>query len=110
MTFRRGEIWYIDNSKIINNNKSKGSRPAVIVSNNRTNRGSQYIDVVFLTTKRKQALPTHVNIQCRYPSVARCENVYTIPKNRFINRVKECTEYEIKDLNKALILALGIKV
>ena len=53
-----------------------GGRPAVVVSNDMCNRYSPVITVVFLTTREKKDLPTHVQIKSsRYDSTALCEQV-----------------------------------
>ena len=43
----------------------EGGRPAVIVSNDVCNEHSRVVEVVFLTTKEKPPLPTHVKINSK---------------------------------------------
>lgn len=61
---RRGEIYYVENGKNYNyvGQEQKISRPAIIVSNDKCNRFSNYVEVVYLTTQEKTDLPTHVDI------------------------------------------------
>ncbi len=58
---RRGEIYYIYPRNSVGVEMAKG-RPAVIVSNNQCNDNAGYVTVVYLTSKDKKLLPTHVPI------------------------------------------------
>ena len=42
---------------------NSGGRPAVIVSNDKNNAKSNTVEVVYMTTKPKTDLPTHVYIE-----------------------------------------------
>ena len=81
----RGEIFYILNGETGHTGSemmiSQG-RPGVIVSNDIGNKNASIVSVVFLTTKVKNSMPTHVPIKCKCPSIAMCEQVYTISKKR----------------------------
>ena len=59
---KRGDIFYITYSKNFNDSYSYDTtgRPGVIVSDNHLNRGSEYVEVVYLTTKIKRDMPTYV--------------------------------------------------
>lgn len=86
----------------------KGGRPAIIVSNNMGNQHSNYIEVVYLTTKDKKPLPTHVEVVCRQKALALCEQVTTIHKNRVSDFIKTCTAEEMKQIDEALMVSLGL--
>lgn len=61
---KRGDIYYVDFGQNIESNKQCGTRPAVIVSNNRANEHSPVITVVPLTSriyKKRFLLPMYLS-------------------------------------------------
>lgn len=59
---QRGDIICIKGKENYKEGEKK-NRLAIIVSNNANNRHSDYIEIVYLTTKPKTKLPTHVTIR-----------------------------------------------
>lgn len=108
---RRGEIYYIDNGKNYNyvGQEQKISRPAIIVSNDKCNTFSNYVEVVYLTTQEKTDLPTHVDIYSTgRKSTVLCEQVHSISKERIGDYVATCTDNEMQMINIALAVSLGL--
>lgn len=107
---KRGDIIYVSQGTVCGSEQS-GGRPAVVVSNNMCNRYSSVITVVFLTTRAKKPLPTHVQIRssgCN--STALCEQVESISKERLRNYVARCTNDEMTEIDKAIAVALGLSL
>lgn len=110
---KRGDIFHIMGTP--NRNTTHGSeqwpdRPAVIVSNNLNNKYSPVVEVVYLTGRTKQRLPTHVRINsAEIPSVALCEQVNSVSVDRLGNPMGVCTEGEMLDINCALAVSLGLE-
>lgn len=107
---KRGEIYYIEASKQYQTTGSeqKPDRPAIIVSNNANNDNAQTVEVVFLTTQEKPPLPTHVAIRsANRISTALCEQINTVSIERVANYMGECTEEEMRSINKALAVSIG---
>lgn len=88
--FKRGDIfWAIlrteNDSRVI-----RGCRPVVVVSNDSNNRYSPVVTVVPITSQKKKALPTHVELsgfgldKC---SVAIAEQIQTLDKTAFVKRI-----------------------
>lgn len=107
MEVYKGDIFYCDDYQHTVNSKDK--RPAVIVSNNSGNHFSKYVEVVYLTTRDKKPLPTHCEIIANVPSTALCENIYTIPKTALGDWIRVCTDAEMKRIDEALMISLGIE-
>lgn len=104
----RGEIYYVY-SAAVTGNEQNGGRPAVIVSNDIGNVHSPIVEVVYLTTKEKKPLPTHVWIASSpKPSIVLCEQIETVHKGRIGNYIGQLFDAEIKALDKALAVSLGI--
>lgn len=108
---KRGDIFYITYSKNFNNSYSYDTtgRPGVIVSDDHLNRGSEYVEVVYLTTKIKRDMPTHADVFCKSPSTALCETIHTVEKDRIGTYVRTVSDEEMKDIERGLRFSLGMK-
>ena len=104
----RGDIFYIQMGSSVGSEQSAG-RPGVIVSNDMGNKHSPNVEVVFLTSKDKKPLPTHVDVFCKVPSTALCENIHTVSKERLGDFIKSCSTSEMKRIDEALLVSLGIE-
>lgn len=94
---KRGDIFYISNSKCYATDPSNSEgRPAIVV------------EVVYLTTKEKRLMPTHAEVLCKIPSTALCETIYTVNKDRLGDFVRTCTDKEMEGVNAGILCSLGI--
>lgn len=107
MEILRGDIFFVRKAFCEGYEQDAG-RPAVIVSNNIGNKHANIVEVVYLTSQEKKPLPTHVDILCRVPSTALCEQISTVAKERLCEFVRACTDDEMKRIDKALMVSLGI--
>lgn len=105
----RGEIYYVERGKFKGESSCDASRPAIIVSNNAGNKHSQNVEIVYLTSQANKDLPTHVDVMCKVPSVALCEQVYTIHKDKLMSFIRRCTDKEMEAVDSALMISLGLK-
>ena len=107
---KRGGIFYITYSKNFNDSYSYDTtgRPGVIVSDNHLNRGSEYVEVVYLTTKIKRDMPTHVDVFCKTPSTALCETIHTVEKDRIGTYVRTVSNEEMEEIERGLRSSLGM--
>lgn len=109
LTIRRGDIFYIRSNYAEIGCEQRGDRPGVVVSNNKANQFSPVVSIVYLTTRHKTKLPTHVRVQCERPSIALCEHVYSISVDRLDRRVGHVTKYEQERIDEALRVSLMLK-
>ena len=109
---RRGDIYYVREIKdaVGSEQKANGrSRPAIVISNNVGNKHSKIKQVVYITTKNKNAIPTHVLINsAKYTSIAICEQIFSVSDERIGKYIGHCTEDEMKELDKALMISIGL--
>lgn len=106
---RRGDIYYINNDRGQIGSEMKKDRPAVVVSNDMNNRYSNEITVVFLTSKPKKNLETHVTVYSTgRESVALCEGMTTLDKQRTGKFLGRMSRKEMDAIDKALGVAIGI--
>lgn len=104
----RGEIYYIHETEV-SGNEQAGGRPGIIISNDVGNEHSPVVIVVYLTTREKKPLPTHVKINtAEKSSTALCEQIETIYKGRIGKYIGQITDTEQKNLDKALAVSIGI--
>lgn len=109
MSIEKGDIYYIENTRKIIGSEQAGSRPGIIVSNNIGNIHSEVVEVVWLTTADKNPIPTHVEVMCRVPSTALCEQISTVSVSRVGEFIRSCTDEEMQRIDNALMVSLGIK-
>ena len=104
--YYRGQIYYVY-PKDYTGSEQGGGRPAIIVSNDVGNEYSQVVEVVFLTTREKKPLPTHVAINsAKYPSTALCEQIDSVDKERIGGYINEISQAEMKNIERALLVSL----
>lgn len=109
-TYHRGQIYYVyPRGCEYTGSEQGGGRPAIIVSNDVGNEYSSVVEVVFLTTREKKPLPTHVKIvSSKCPSVALCEQIETVDKGRIGSYINEVSQAELKGIEKAILISLDI--
>lgn len=111
MGIKRGDIYYVERSQYAPSTGSEqwSGRPAIIVSNDKNNEFSQILEVVYLTTRPKVDLPTHIDIRSsQKPSVALCEQVTSVSLERIGDYVSHCTDQEMQMIDAALAISLDI--
>lgn len=80
----------------------------MIVSNDVCNDVSPVIEVIFLTSRKKHPLPTHVNVQCELYSTALCEQITSVDKTRLLEYVGRASPEEMQQIDEAIKVSLGI--
>lgn len=106
---KRGEIYYVNPNYSEVSTEIWSGRPGIIVSNDKNNKFSNNVMVVYLTTKPKGNYPTNVPINSTgKASTALCDQVTVVAKERLGNDCYVCTAKEMNEIDKALAIALGI--
>lgn len=109
MQIKRGEIWYIEKGFSVGSEQASG-RPAVVISNDLNNTHSPTVEVVYLTTKPKHNLPTHVTIHSLSRiSTALCEQITTVAVERIGNYCGRVTADEMEGIEAAVHISLGLQ-
>lgn len=110
--FRRGDIFYVSpNPQAMETGCEQwaNNRPAIIISNNTGNHYSRVVEIVYLTTKQKKNLPTHVQVKCERMSTALCETIYTVDKSRLGAYVRTLSDSEMQMIDNALLVSIGLE-
>lgn len=113
---KRGDIYFVDFGNNHDSHKQSGTRPAVVVSNNKANANSPVVTVVPLSARvwKRRYLPTHVFIPIKKgtglskPSMALAEQVETLDKRCFGEKIGEIVDDLIMEkLTVALQIQIG---
>ena len=104
----RGDVFFVENyGKRIGSEQAEG-RPAVIVSNDKNNENIPCVEIVYLTTQPKTSLPTHCKVKALVQSTALCEQITTVSKERLGAFIRQCTDEEMAEIDKAIAVSVGI--
>lgn len=111
---RRGEIWDVNWSPG-RGAEQQGTRPALIIQNDRGNASSNYpLTIVASMSRTERELPLHVRITpsaenglTDYTDV-KCEQVMTIEKSRLLRRRGSISNEELAHVDNALKLSLSL--
>lgn len=107
---RRGDVFFFDKNSIRVGVEQDGGRPGIIVSNDYSNRHSEFVEVVYCTTQPKKNMITHIKIpSMSQDTTALCEQVHTLSKKKIVNRKGRITDEEMQKINKALLANFGLK-
>ena len=111
---KRGEVYIVDFGEGIGT-EQRGKRPAIIIQNNMGNKYSASTVVVPLTSKvSKCRLPTHIMIipnwesSLLWQSVALCEQIRTISKERVGKFFGELSENIMEEIDKGIRISLAV--
>ena len=109
----RGMIVMVD-LPLGNGSVQGGTRPAVVISNDRGNKFSPVLIVVPLTSRTKKLLPTHHTIEpsmvngLTKTSIALAEQIITIGKDTVRNIVGTLEEIDINFINRKVMTSLAL--
>ena len=105
---KRGEIYYISRGGYNTGSEQQADRPGVIVSNDKNNKNSQTLEVVYLTTQPKNELPTHCTIRSTgRVSTVLCEQIHTVAVERIGKYIGVCTAQEMQNIDIGLMISIG---
>jgi mRNA interferase MazF len=97
-----GELWWADADK---------RRPVVIVSRDDRKGVRDRTTVAFVTSTRR-GIPPEVDLDAsdglERPSVANCDELVTMDKDRLVRRIGQLSQLRLADLHRALRFALAI--
>lgn len=110
MSVKRGDIYYIRDTRQSIGSEQRADRPAVIVSNDVNNKHSGVYEVVYMTTQPKTDLPTHfITTSALRPSTVLCEQISSVYEDRIGEWIGTLTPDEMKALDQCLAVSIGLK-
>lgn len=109
---RKGDIVFVCNNSDVVEGVQNGSRPYIVVSNDKFNMYSPVVNCVPLTTKQKKYSPVHLfihkEIGIPHNSYALCEQIFTISKNNVEKIICILPDNLLDKLNSLLVFQLAL--
>ena len=111
ISIKRGDIYFVDLLAAIGS-EQQGSRPCLIVQNDKGNHFSPTVVVAAITSRRKKSLPTHQmlpgNCGLDIPSTVLLEQIRTIDKIRLQHYIGRLDNATMKGVDRALAVSVGL--
>ena len=111
-SINRGDLYYADLNPVVGSEQG-GIRPVLIIQNDVGNKHSPTVIIAAITSKAiKATLPTHCTLSAHAgldrDSVALLEQIRTIDKRRLKDYVGALCQEDMKAVNKALAISVGL--
>lgn len=105
---KRGDVWWVNFEPSLGSETRK-VRPAVIISNNSANTHLNRVQVVPLTSNTGRCYPSEVLVTLNgTDNKAMADQIATIDKQRLRERIGALSSKELKQIERAIKIQLGL--
>ncbi|MEW5814577.1 MAG: type II toxin-antitoxin system PemK/MazF family toxin [Spirochaetota bacterium] len=104
----RGDVWWINFGPTVGG-EIQNQRPAVIMSNDISNKYLNRVQVVPLTTKTEKLYPSEAYVTVKGKKhKAMADQLTTVSKERLSNRAGRISDSELSEIGQAIKTQLGL--
>jgi mRNA interferase MazF len=105
---KRGEVWWVNFEPSIGGEIQK-QRPAVIISNDVSNKYLNRVQVVPLTSKVDRLYPSEAYVTLKgKQSKAMADQLTTVSKSRLVSLVGRLSKADIQEVEQIIKMQLGL--
>jgi mRNA interferase MazF len=105
---KRGEVWWVDFEPALGS-EIKKARPAIIVSNDMSNKHLNRVQVVPLSSNTGKLYPSEVVVTVKdTKSKAMADQIMTADKQRFKSRIDQLSVADMKAVERVIKIQLGL--
>lgn len=106
---KRGEVWWVSFEPAVGGEIRK-TRPTVVISNNAANAVLNRVVLVPLSSQTNKLYPGEARIQVEgRESKAMADQIMTASKERLRNRMSVLSPHDLKAVEDAILVQLGIR-
>ena len=105
---KRGEVWWVNFDPSLGG-EIKKTRPAIIVSNDSSNKHMNRVQVVPATGSTGKLYPCEAYVTVKdQTSKAMADQIMTVSKKRLMDKIGTLSEEEMMDIEHILKIQLGL--
>ena len=113
VTVRRGDVYYADLNHATIGSEQGGTRPVLIIQNDKGNIHSPTVIAAAITSQNKRGLPTHIELKDECYGLSKnstimLEQVRTIDKTRLRDKLGHLDKEVMEKVDKAIFISFGI--